>query len=939
MKLNAFILLLFTASASFAQTFQIKGRVKDSSDTTGIIGASISVTTPKDTTKRYGAFTDIEGNFSVPNLPNGLYTVRISYIGYTSQEKVVTIADQDHVFEDILLKNDAKQLKEVIVQTKAIRVEQKGDTTQYNAESFKVNQDASAEDLIKKMPGVLVVDGKVQAQGEDIKRVTVDGREFFGDDAAAALKNLPAEIIDKVQVFDRLSDQAQFSGFNDGNTEKTVNIVTKSGKNNGQFGKLYGGYGSDDRYSAGGNVNYFKKDTRLSIIGLSNNVNQQNFSSDDLLGVLGTNNNRGGGNFGGGGGGGRPGGGGGGFGGGGGGSDPSSFLVSGQGGITRTNALGINLTDNWGKKIKFNGSYFFNGTNNQRSQQTQRTIFTSAEDQLYEEDYNRESNNFNHRISSRIEYTVNKTNSFIFTPQISVQQNKNTTNSAAQNSLPDLSTMLSNLLSTQTSKGTGVNAGGDLLFRHRFAKAGRTFSLGVGNSYSYRWNDGTLYSKNEYFSLTDTSEIIDQISNTISNSNTFRVRGDYNEPLSKNSQLQFSYNGSFQRSDSDKRTYDNDLEGGGYIDLNNKLTNIFDNSFNTNRGQISYRYNKGQDFNMNFGVSYQHAQLTGEQLFPSAFTLRKTFANILPNAFIRYNINKNQNFRIFYRTSTNAPSINQLQSVLNNSNPLQLSIGNPDLKQEYSNAGSIRYSSVNPQKATSFMVNVFGETRSGYISNASYVASQDTTINNIFLKRGTQLNQPVNVGTSYSIRSFMNYGFPLKIIKSNLNFNAGINYTETPGLVNNKSNTSENTTLSGGLVIGSNISEQIDFTVSYNGNYSIINNTVNPSLNSNYYYQNISAKVNLLSKKGFLFNTEAINTIYTGLGEGYNQNFTLLNASVGQKFLKNNAGELKLTAFDLLNQNNSISRSITESYVEDVRSMVLNRYFLMTFTYTIRNFR
>ncbi len=939
MRLTTILLMICLSTGAMAQTFQIKGRVKDSNDTTGIIGASISVTTPKDTTKRFGAFTDINGNFAVLNLQNGLYNVKITSIGYTTQQKVVTITDQDFVFDDIMLVSDAKLLKEVVVQSKAIRVEQKGDTTQYNAESFKVNQDANAEDLLKKMPGVSVVDGKVQAQGEDIKRVTVDGREFFGDDATAALKNLPAEIIDKVQVFDRLSDQAQFSGFNDGNTEKTVNIVTKSGKNNGQFGKLYGGYGSDDRYSAGGNVNYFKKDTRLSIIGLSNNVNQQNFSNDDLLGVLGTNSRGGGGNFGGGGGGGgRPGGGGGGFGGGGGGTDPSSFMVSGQSGITRTNALGINLTDNWGKKIKFNGSYFFNGTNNQRVQDTERTIFTSSDDQLYEEAYNRKSNNYSHKVSSRIEYTINKTNSLIFTPQLSVQLNKNTTNSEAQNSLPSLSTMLSNLVSTQNSDGTGINAGGDLLFRHRFAKAGRTFSIGLGNSYSYRWNDGALYSKNEYFSLTDTSVVIDQISETISNSNTIRVRGDYNEPLSKNSQLQISYNGTFQNNDSDKKTYDN-AEGSGYTDLNTTLSNVFDNSFNTNRGSLSYRYNKGQDFNMNFGLSYQHAQLTGSQIFPNAFTLEKTFANILPNAFIRYNLNKNQNFRLFYRTNTNAPSINQLQNVLNNSNPLQLSTGNPNLKQEYSNAGSIRYSSVNPTKATSFMINVFGETRSDYISNASYVATKDTVIQGIALKRGTQLNRPVNLGTSYSIRTFMNYGFPVKWLKSNLNLNMGVNYTETPGLVNNVNNTAENTTLSGGLVVGSNISEQVDFTVSYNGNYSIITNTVNPTLNSNYYFQNIALKLNLLSKKGFLFNTEAINTIYTGLGEGYNQNFTLLNMSVGQKFLKNNAGELKLTAFDLLNQNNSISRSITESYVEDVRSMVLNRYFLLTFTYTIRNFR
>ncbi|MDP5139877.1 MAG: outer membrane beta-barrel family protein, partial [Spirosomaceae bacterium] len=769
----------------------------------------------------------------------------------------------------------------------------------------------------------------VKAQGENVRRVLIDGKEFFGNDPSMALKNLPAEIISKIEVFDRQSDQSQFSGFDDGNTEKTINIITRSGKSNGEFGKLYAGYGLDDQYIAGGSMNYFKGDTRLSIIGLSNNINQQNFASDDLLGVLGTSS--------GGGRGGR-GGGRGGRGGGSTGGNPNDFLVNGQGGITTTNALGFNYIDKWGKKIEVSASYFFNQMSNIAIDTLERTTFIDETNrQFYNEFGNSSNTNYNHRINSRIEYKINERNEIVFTPNISFQTNNSTslfsglTNSSADE-------ILNTISSSQQSNGNSYNLRANLTYRHRFEKRGRTLSIGVGANTQTNTADGSLLSENETFSPRPVFTLIDQINSSEVANNGYSVRADYTEPLSERSQLRFSYSGNFNINESDRKTFDKSVESNIYNILNPVLSNSFLNDYNTHTGGVSYRYSERGKLSFSANLDLQQANLNSNQTFPNELKINRSFTNILPFASLRYTISPTKNLRIFYRTSTNAPSITQLQNVVDNSNPLQLSAGNPDLEQEFSQLFTFRYNSTNTEKATSFFAYVNAGLTNNNISNGVFTAVRDTTFRDVTLARGSQLTLPINYGQAWNISSFMTYGFPLAAIKSNINFNVGLNYTQTPTLVNSNENISDNLGFKTGLVVGSNISQNVDFTVSYNGGYNIINNSLTPELNNNYYSQNVSLKLNLLSPKGFFFNTEGINTLFSGLGD-FDQNFTLLNLSIGQKFLKNQQGELKLTAFDILNQNTSINRLVTEAYIEDSRSLVLNRYYMLTFTYNIRNFR
>lgn len=914
------VLLLILTSVAFAQnTFKVSGKVSDSNNE-GVVAATILLTTPRDSTFQKAAFSNENGEFEIGAVPRGFYRMTITSVGYMTKMERVPLMNSDKYFENIVLEEDAKLLGEVEVKAKQVRVQMKGDTLQFNADAYKVNPDASAEDLAKKMPGIQYQDGKLQAQGEDVKRVTVDGREFFGNDASIALKNLPAEIIDKIEVFDRLSDQSQFSGVDDGNTEKTINIVTKSGKSNGQFGKVYAGYGTDDRYNMGGNVNYFNEDLRISIIGLSNNINQTNFSSDDLLGVLGSTGGsrrgrgrRGGGSVG---------------------ANSNDFLVNGQSGITNTNALGFNLTDNWGEKVKLNMSYFFNQTDNNSIDTLQQTTFLGENvTQDYREYHAGNKQNLNHRVNVRMQYDINKKNSLIFTPSLSFQ---NADIADYVDGKTDLvNEILNHTITSTDSYNDGYNLKFNLLYRHRFEKRGQTFSIGVGNTRSSQDYQSELLSEDQ---LDMGALDLNQEASKVVLNNSYNIRADYSQPLSERSSLRFSYKTDWADNESDQSTYDFNPETGSFNSLNENLSNSFINQYNTQTMSAGYRYNKGREFMFFANLNYQIAELDGEQLFPQTLNTSRSFKNILPFAMLRYSISKEKNLRVYYRTSTNAPSITQLQNVVDNSNPLQLSAGNPDLDQENNHSLTIRYNSANLEKGSTFYAYLVGSYTLDNISNISTIATADTVYNGIPLLRGASLTIPQNYGNSQSYRSFVTYGFPLTALKSNLNLNFGVSHSITPGLVNDLENVANNTGMSLGAVLGSNISEQVDFTLSYNGGYNIVENTLQQDLNSNYYTQNIGLALNLLSKSGFLFNVKGTNTYLAGI-EGFEQNFTLLSAKAAYKFMKRDQAELSLSAFDVLGQNNSISREITAAYVADNKSLVLNRFYMLNFTYTIRNFR
>ncbi len=927
-----FILL---SISTLAQTYTITGRITDANDNSSLIGVTAILTKVSDTTNKTGTVTDANGNFEMDGVNNGKYLLHLDYLGYKSFNQTIIVADKNLALGTVTMKPLSTELKGVTVKEKQIRAEQTGDTSQFHADAYKTHPDATAEDLVTKMPGVSSDNTGVKVNGEAVQQVYVDGKPFFGTDPTLALKNMPAEIIDKIQVFDKLSDQSTFTGFDDGNSQKTMNIITKKNKSDGTFGKVYAGYGTDETYIAGGNLNFFNGDRRISILGLSNNINQQNFSSQDILGISGgSGQNRGGGGRGG-------------FGGGG--NSSNNFLVGQQNGITTTNSFGFNYSDNWGKKMKVSGSYFFNSTDNKNATDLARNYFTSSDtSNVYYESDNSEAKNFNHRINLRFEYTIDSLNSIIFSPGISFQQNNTSSGTMANDSLGN--TLSSSTNNTNAAFNNGYSSSNNnLLIQHKFKKRRRTISLNVGSGLNEKSGNGSYYSSNEFYS-TNTSTLRDQHYNQYSNGYNLSSNLTYTEPIGKKGQIMANYNPSYAKSNSDKETYDKDSTQ-EYTLLDTFYSNKYNTTYITQRGGLSYRVGD-KKLTFSAGANIQYATLNGSEQFPHAFSLQRNFTDVLPTAMFNYRYADGRNLRIMYRTNTAAPTVTQLQDIVDISNPLLLKTGNADLKQDYEQTFIVRYGLTKAKTGHNFFFNLYVSYINNYIGNATYIPNKTAsfvdpvTNDSIRINKGSQLTRPVNLDGYWNTRSFITYGIPVQFIKSNLNLNGGFNFTRTPGQINTTTNSlngitnfSNNYIPSFGIVLSSNVSEKLDFTLSYMGNYNIVTNTSQQQANNNYFNHTASFRINYIFLKNIVFNTSIAHNYYTAFSSTGDQSFYLWNAYLGYKLLKNKALEARLTAYDILNQNKSITRTVTETYIENSVTQVLKQYFMFQLTYTLREFK
>jgi uncharacterized membrane protein YgcG len=930
-KVVFFLSLLLIGHLTVAQNAKIFGKIYDSESNSPLPAANLTLINTVDTTQKLFAESNTTGVFFFAATQGAKYKIRIVFIGYNT---VITDVVVDKPFINlgiIKLQHNSVSLKSVNIEGEETRVQQIGDTTQYNAGGYKTRSDASAEDLVTKMPGITVTNGTVKVQNENVQQVLIDGKPFFGEDPSIALKSLPAEVIDKIQVFDKLSDQSQFTGFDDGNSAKTINIITKSGKNNGQFGKVYAGYGTDDRYLAGGYVNYFKDDTRLSLIGMSNDINQQNFSSQDLLGIQGSSGRRGG-NFSGGM---FPGGGNSGsFSGGG----SNNFLVNQQSGITKTNSIGANYTDKWGSKINVTASYFFNNSDNNNDTKLSRNyILNPYTGLLYDENNSSQSNNYNHRFNARLEYNVDSLNSFIFTPKLYVQTNNGS--NIANGSYYKESELLSNSSNNYSSQNSGYTSTNNFLYRHKFQKKGRTVSVNIEADVNEKTGNGLLASSDSSYIPSNLDTLTDQKAVSSTSGYTLGSTIAYTEPIGASSQLQINYSPSLTKSISDNRLFNRDSITGQYNQLDTAYSNKFNNDYLTQKSGISYRLHMSK-LNFSIGVNYQYAELKGNEVFPESGTVNRYYSNLLPNAMFSYRFTKTSNLRINYRSSTTAPTIAQLQNVVDNSNPMLLTVGNPDLKQQNIQTVFGNYSKTNVAKGRTFMVFLFASYTNNYIGNSVIHAFKDTIIDNdVHLNQGAQLSKLVNLDKSLNLRSFFTYGFPLNFIKCNLNIHTGFQYNTIPGLVDGVNNYTQTYNISQGLVLSSNISENIDFTISYTANYNITENQLEKSGNNNYFSHTALAKLNWIIWKGFFIGGDATQYLYKGLTQNYNQKFILFDPYIGKKLFKNQSGEIKIMAYDILKQNSSISRTVTESYIDDSQTSMLQRYFMLMFTYNIKKYK
>ncbi len=928
------------ANTTFAQGGKVEGKIIGFNDNKVVTNATVALFYKKDTVNYKTVVSSTTGNFVFNNLPTDSFILKISYINFEDFFFNLKTDNSSRYELNISLMPKKATLTEVVVKSKAPPVSQKGDTIQYSASQYKVNPDATTEDLIKKIPGVTVAkDGTVTAQGEIVKKVTIDGKDFFGDDASAALKNVQSEMVDKIQVFDRMSDQSRLTGFDDGNSVKAINIVTKAGFKAGNLGRIYAGAGSDSRYNVGGNTTFLKNNRRLSVVGTFNNLNAQNFASQDLLGATSGSNN-GGGNRGGGppGGGGRPGGGPGGMG------QGQDFAVAQANGISQTNAIGFNYSNKFGKKVDVSGSYFFNQSENKNATNINTETFTRPDTSFFTIQKTIvpvTTKNINHRINMRLEYVIDSANSIFIIPSLSFQNADSKSNNLVQNIFSNVgATKFYDTANTSNSLNTsirdGYNLRNSILYRHAFAKKGRSISFGLNNSFSKNNADNIVNANFRYFRngllVKDSiqNQQADNESSSIGTSGTVA----YTEPLTKKAQLQFDYNPSVQKSSADQQTFG--FDGSKYSKFDTVLSNKFDNVITTHNAGITYRIIPGKEEMIQAGVSFQTTNIKSDRVFPSVTNVQANFSNILGNLIIRKKFNAKSSIRVFYRGGTNFPTVSQLQDVVSLANPLRASVGNAQLSQSYTNFLGSRFAYTNTKTNKSFFVGNFIQIANDYISNATFIPTKDSVIQNgILLRQGSQLTKPVNLNGFMFWRAFSTYSFPIKPLKSVLNLNASFMYQRLPTLINSTNIITKSIVYNTGFTLASNISEYVDFNLSYAANFGKAtgNNT-----NTKYVNQNAGLQINLLNKKGWFVQNDINYQINSGLSAGFNQNFGLWNAAVGKKMLKKRVGELKLSVYDLLKQNQSITRNVYSGYVEDVQSVVLRQYFMLTFTYSLKNF-
>ena len=935
-------ILLFPTLAQ-AQVTSLKGKFVDPTNNTAVAGVQVKLTNFADTSDVHRLTAKDDGTFEITGLSVHSYRLEGTRVGYATLRQVIRVTQRGQNAGVLQMTPEAVNIAGVTVTESPAPAIQKADTTEFRASAVKTSKDATAEDLVQKMPGVTLENGQVKAHGENVQQVLVNGRPFFGSDPAAAMRNLPAEVVDKIQVYDKASDQAEFSGFDDGQQQKTMNFILRNQKT--QFGKVYGGYGDRDRYQGGGNATWLRGSTRLTLIGLANNINQRNFSPQDLFGALSGNAGGGGGPrimmMGGGGmrGGGGGGGGmqimrmGGGFGGGG--FDPSSFFVNQQGGISTTHSGGLNYAGQWGPKLSVTTSLFANDTDNQNTQSLTRE-YVPPQDSLafYSQDTRTTNRNGNQRFDGRFEWTLDSLNSVIMQPRLYFQNNRSGNVGVAANTSVFGSPLNSSNSDTQNHT-TGDNLSDRLTLRHRFGKRGRNISADVQLGHSERDGDRAQRSLDEFSQAgTSTRDTLDQqtASNSVTNSMSTRIA--YTEPLVPGWQAQLTYNPQYTRSHSDARSLGLDPQG-GYSLLDSAQSNTFTNRNRVQNGGAAVLFTHGT-WRWLTTAAWQRTELTSQQTFPATRDVNHAFVDVLPSMTLSATFANRRNVRLAWSTSTSPPTISQLQNVVDNSNPLALSAGNPDLHETYNNNLALRLSEADPLKSKSKFLFMNLARTDHPISNATFTAPRDTVVDGITLSRGTQLTRPVNLDASWNANAFAVYSRPLKLLKSIASVNGGGSFNQTPTRLNAGTNISKTYALRYGLVLASNISQNLDFTVSYQGNYNLTRNSLSTNNSGDYYSHTLGLRLNAVAKHGIVMREEVSHNLQSGVSTQYGQNVVLWNTTLGKKFLKGDTGELRVTATDVLQQDRSVGRSFTESYIQDSRDRTLGRFVQAVFTYSFK---
>jgi len=916
----SFTLLFFGLGiiASAQKNGSVKGIAFDTLAKQAVSNATITLMQKKDSSLISFTMTDNNGNFELTSIQNGEYRLLITHVNYHNHYEVFKIDDEHRNIDlgKIFMNDRNKVLSEVIVTNEAPPVTLVGDTIQYNAGSFKTQPNANVEELLKKLPGVRVEkDGTVKAQGEKVQKVLVDGKEFFGNDPKIATKNLPADAIDKVQVYDKLSDQAQLTGFDDGNSEKTINLKLKKEKKKGMFGKINAGGGTEGRYQGRFNVNSFKGARQMSAIGMGNNTNAEGFTFMDVLNFTGALNQlKTGGNInltiG-------P-------------DDPLAGLLGGNNtGINTTFGGGVNYNNLIGTKTDFRSNYFYSRYNPNRQSKTQRQYFSPAN--LYRQNSYTDNLNNNHRLNFSVDYEIDSFHSIKFSPSFSYQKTKNKALSDYV-TFSEQATTLNEGISDNLSNSEGYNLNSNILFRKRFHKKGRTFSLNLLTNLNNSDGDGLVQSITSFYDPVGSllsKDSINQKNDNEADVKGYNARAVYTEPIFKRSLLEFSLGTSFSKSFSSKITYDYNKNNGKFDQINDFLTNDFENRYSYTNGGVRIR-KQTKKYNYAVGLAWQRSELEGQNRSSiKDFDVSKDFRNFLPNARFQYYFSRFKNILINYSTNTNQPTVTQLQPVPDNTNPLYVKLGNPNLKQEFMHNLRLNASLVNPYKNRNFFVYFTLQETQNKIVNYDRINSV-----------GVDSVLPVNVNGVYNAMGTVSWGFPVRSLKGSLEIGSDLRYYKGKQPISNATiridiNRINTLTLGPQVRLNTSPTEKLNFTFGAGVNYSKSTYSLESTRDSKYFNQEYSAEMDWQLPKGLFFATDFNYTITNQYSAGFNDKIPLWNASISKQILNFNRGELKFSVNDLLNKNVGINRSGNQNYIEDTRIRGLQRFFLVSFTYSL----
>lgn len=924
------LLLLFCtlcAATAAAQPVAVRFRVADRTTRDAVVGAVAELRSRTDTAAAALYTTsDIDGRGLFPRVPRGEYRLTVTSLGYDSLRTDLRVGTTAVALDSLWLAPRAETIDDVVVEVPALRSSVRGDTLSYRASAYKVSFGSDAGSLISKMPGLEISDGAIEAQGRSVQRVYVDGREFFGNDVMSAVRNIPADMIESIDIYNTQSDQSEFTGVDTGEGVTALNIVTLPDKRRGAFGRVFGAYGIPDKYIGGGNVNIFNNDRRISVIGLVNNVSRQNFSFEDILGTTEESNSR---------------------------TSNKNFMVRPMDGISTVQAVGVNYSDDWGKKGKVTASYFFNRTDNHNTSRSDKQTFTASDKLvLYNDENHSKALNLNHRFNSRIDYRFSERHSMMMRTSFSLQDNnaRNELLSRTDNKFSDDDIRFVNRRRNfGLSDSKGFNVSNNLIYRYRLpGKKSHNLTFGFGGAYrSYE-----LFSFPRQYTFRDPDDIecdtTDYSSRNVSRTDRdqpgYDVNGSasYTRALSKRSRLSLEYRINYTDNSVDRSTFVLTKENVFPDERNPKQSTEYDYAFLTHRVGSTYQY-YFKKTKVAATLYYQHAEFDSDYAFPYRQKTGASFDNLTYNVVSNISITRNNTLKFTAVGRTSNPRATDLQGIVNTTNRQNVFAGNPHLDPVYTHRLTGQYIRTSPERGRTFTVSAEAALSPNTITDSLVIDTPDFVIDDegTLLGEGNQFTKPVNLPGYWSLRASVNYGMPVRWLRSNLNFRAGVSTGRIPSIINGERNELSNSSYNAGVVLGSNISESVDFRVSYTGRYNVSKSTSHVrTLDNTYFSQTARAEATFVAWKRLVVRANADYNYYKGITDTFLEERLICNALLGVKLFRNRLGEVSVGVNDLLDQNGTtFRRTVTGTTLRNVTNLGVGRYVSLQLTYNLRLYR